>query len=125
MENHYWNRENKDLEEELFKIVGTYGLEDSLINKSDEYQKSIRFKRYAQLKTFFEGLSEEQINSNVFLKIANLYMKISSKECERILSELNEKIEGADSIKSIEIERPIPETNQKHLPDIYLSFLYC
>lgn len=117
LENHYWNRENKDLEEELFKIVGTYGLEDSLINKSDEYQKSIRLKRYAQLKTFFEGLSEEQINSNVFLKIANLYMKISSKECERILSELNEKIEGVDSIKSIKIERPIPETTQKHLPD--------
>ena len=117
LENHYWNRENKDLEEELFKIVGTYGLEDSLINKSDEYQKSTRLKRYAQLKTFFEGLSEEQINSNVFLKIANLYMKISSKECERILSELNEKIEGVDSIKSIKIERPIPETTQKHLPD--------
>lgn len=117
LENNYWNRENKDLEEELFKIVGTYGLEDSLINKSDEYQKLIRLKRYAQLKTFFEGLSGEQINSNIFLKIANLYMKISSKECERILSELNEKIEGIDSIKSIKIERPILETTQKHLPD--------
>ena len=26
LEKHYWNRENKDLEQELFKIVGTYFL---------------------------------------------------------------------------------------------------
>ena len=87
LENHYWNRENKNLEEELFKIVGTYGLDDSLINKSDEYQKSVRLKRYAQLKKFFKGLSEEQINSNIFLKIANLYMKISVEECKEMISQ--------------------------------------
>lgn len=114
LENHYWNRKNKDLEEELFKIVGTYGLEDySLINKSDEYQKSVRLKRYAQLKRFFEGLSEEQINSNVFLKITNLYMKISVKECNEMISQLDLENPG----KCFRAEYFIPETTQKHLPD--------
>ena len=113
LENHYWDRENKDLEEELFKIVGTYGLEDPLINKSDEYQKSVRLKRYAQLKKFFEGLSEEQINSNIFLKIANLYMKISVEECKEMISQLNLENPG----KSFRAEYFIPETTQKHLPD--------
>lgn len=113
LENHYWNRENKDLEEELFKIVGTYGLEDSLINKSDEYQKSVRLKRYTQLKKFFDGLSEEQINSNVFLKIANLYMKICVEECKEMINQLNLENPG----KSFQAEYFIPETTQKHLPD--------
>ena len=62
------NQKHRETEKELFKIVGTYGLEDSnLINKPYEYQKSIRLKRYTQLKKFFEELTEEQINSNVFL----------------------------------------------------------
>lgn len=113
LENHYWNRENKDLEEELFKIVGNYGLEDSLINKSDEYQKSVRLKRYTQLKKFFEGLSEEQINSNIFLKIANLYMKISVEECKEMISQLNLENPG----KCFRAEYFIPEITQKHLPD--------
>ena len=30
----YNKRENKELEKKLFKIIGTYGLEDNLINKS-------------------------------------------------------------------------------------------
>ena len=113
LENHYWNRENKNLEEELFKIVGTYGLDDSLINKSDEYQKSVRLKRYAQLKKFFKGLSEEQINSNIFLKIANLYMKISVEECKEMISQLNLENPG----NCFKTEYLIPETTQKHLPD--------
>lgn len=117
LENHYWNRKNKNLEDELFKIVGTYGLEDSLINKSSEYRKSERLKRYVQLKNFFEGLTEEQINSNIFLKIANLYMKISVIECEKIISELKEKTNSEFPTKRIEIENPIPESTQKHLPD--------
>lgn len=113
LEKHYWNRENKDLEEELFKIVGTYGLEDSLINKSNEYQKSVRLKRYAQLKKFFEGLSEERINSNIFLKIANLYMRISVEECKEMISQLNIENSG----KCFSVEYSISETTQKHLPD--------
>ena len=91
LENYSLNRENKDLEQELFKIVGTYGLEGPLINKPFEYQKSVRLRRYVQLKKFFEGLSEEQINSNVFLKIAKLYMEISVGECKEMLSQLNHR----------------------------------
>ena len=113
LDNYYWNRENKDLEKELFKIIGTYGLEDSLINKSDEYKKSVRLKRYVQLKKFFEVLSEEQINSNVFLKIANLYMKISVEECNEMISQLNLENPG----KRFKAEYFIPKTTQKHLPD--------
>lgn len=113
LKSHYWNRENKDLEEELFKIVGTYGLEDSLINKSNEYQKLIRLKRYAQLKKFFEELSDEQINSNIFLKIANLYMRISVEECKEMISQLNLENPG----NCFRVECSIPETTQKHLPD--------
>lgn len=117
LKKHYWNRENKDLEEELFTIVGTYELEDLLINKPDEYQKSLRLKRYAQLKEFFDGLSEEQINSNVFLKVANLYMKISTEECGKIIRDLDRKIESENSTKCFEVECSITETTQKFLPD--------
>lgn len=113
LENYTWNRENKDLEQELFKIVGTYGLEGSLINKPLEYQKSVRLRRYVQLKKFFEGLSEEQINSNVFLKIAKLYMEISVGECKEMLSQLNLENPG----KCFTAEYFIPETTQQHLPD--------
>lgn len=118
LEKHYWNRENKDLEQELFKIVGTYGLENSyLVNQPYEYQKSIRLKRYAQLKKFFEGLSEEQINSNIFLKLANLYMKISTEECEKMLGVIKERIESGNPTKSFKVESSIPGTTQQHLPD--------
>ena len=114
LEKYYWNRENKDLEKELFKIVGTYGLEDSnLVNKPYEYQKSIRLQRYAKLKKFFEGLSEEQINSNIFLKIANLYMRISVEECNEMISQLNLENPG----KCFRTEYSIPETTKQHLPD--------
>lgn len=114
LEKYYWNRENKDLEKELFKIVGTYGLEDSnLVNKPYEYQKSIRLQRYAKLKKFFEGLSEEQINSNIFLKIANLYMRISVEECNEMISQLNLENPG----KCFSTEYSIPETTKQHLPD--------
>ena len=118
LEKHYWNRDNKDLEKELFKIVGTYGLEDSyLVNKPYEYQKSVRLQRYTQLKKFFEGLSDEQINSNIFLKIANLYMKISIEECKKILEAINERIESGNPSKSFKIESSISRNMQQHLPD--------
>ena len=44
--NNYWNRENKELEEKLFKIIGTYGLEEDMFDKSSEHHKSVRTKRY-------------------------------------------------------------------------------
>lgn len=114
LKKHYWNRPNKDLEEELFKIVGTYGLEDSyLVYKPYEYQKSVRLQRYVQLKKFFEGLSEEQINSNIFLKIANLYMRISVEECNEMISQL--KLENPG--KCFRTEYSISKTAQQHLPD--------
>lgn len=115
LEEYYQNRANEDLEKELFKIVGNYELEYSLSGESKDYQKSERLKRYIQLKKFFKGLSEEQINSNAFLKITKFYMGISVEECEKMLSQLD--LENQVETGNFRIDYPIPETVQKSLPE--------
>lgn len=117
LSNNYWNRENKDLEEELFKIIGLCGLEDSLINESSEYKKLIRLERYEKLKQFINSLSEEQINSNLFLKKTSLFMDLCEEDCSNIMYELYKKINGDNVSKSYTLELPIPNKIQEHIPN--------
>ena len=117
LSNNYWNRQNKDLEEELFKIVGTYGIEDEMFNMPDDFIKSVRLKRYAKLKKFIESLTEEQIDSNIFLQKANLFMKTSIEDCPIILDELNKIINNGNQSKSITIECTIPDNTRMNILD--------
>lgn len=106
-DNNYWNRENIALEEELFKIIRRYGIEDCGFNMSDHYIKNIRLRRYVKLKCFLDSLTEEQINSNIFLKNADLFMKTSAEDCSIILKQiLDNVLDNEIKIKEIEIDIP-------------------
>ncbi len=118
--NNYWNRENKKLEEELFKIIGTYGLEEDMFDKSSEYHKSVRTKRYETLKQFIGSLSLEQINSNIFLKSTYLFINMSNEVCSTIMTELYNKISGGNVSGSLTLELEIPEKTQELIPN-YIS----
>lgn len=120
--NNYWNRENKKLEEELFKIIGTYGLEEDMFDKSSEHHKSVRTKRYEILKQFIGSLSLEQINSNIFLKSTYLFMNMSNEVCSTIMTELYDKINGGNVSGSLTLELEIPEKTQELIPN-YISGL--
>lgn len=120
LSNNYWNRQNKNLEDELFEIVGTYGIEDEMFNKSDDYKKSVRLKRYSKLKKFINSLTDEQIDSNIFLKRASLFMKMSIEDCSIILNELNEMINNGNQSRSITLKCAIPDKTQKYIPE-YIS----
>ena len=118
--NNYWNRKNKNLEEELFKIIGTYGLEEPMFNESSEYKKSVRMKKYEILKQFIGSLSEEQINSNIFLKSTYLFMNMSNKVCSTIMTELYDKINSHNIQNSLSLEFQIPKETQELIPN-YIS----
>ncbi len=120
--NNYWNRENKELEEKLFKIIGTYGLEEDMFDKSSEHHKSVRTKRYEVLKQFIGSLSLEQINSNIFLKSTYLFMNMSNEVCSTIMTELYDKINGGNVSSSLTLELEIPEKTQELIPN-YISGL--
>ncbi len=120
LENNYWNRSNIELEEELLKIVGTYGLEDKLINKSEEYKTSTRLKRYADLKKFYDKLTVDEINSNIFLKTGFLFLKTVELECKEIIEKANAKNESKTDEKFFKIKHPISEEFKTYLPD-YIS----
>lgn len=117
MVDNYWNRKNQKLEEELFKIVGTYGIEDDILNMPNDYKKDARLKRYAKLKNFLDSLSGEQIGSNIFLKSAYIFMKTSIDDCSNILNKLNEIIDNGNETGSITFESNIPDTTKLHIPD--------
>lgn len=115
--NNYWNRKNKKLEEELFKIIGTSDLEDSMFDKSDEYRKSIKMKKYETLKQFMTSLSKEQINSNIFLKSSYLFMDMSSDVCLNIMTDLYDKINNENISNLSFLEFPIPKKTQELIPN--------
>lgn len=115
--NNYWNRENRNLELELLNIVGTNGLEDSIFNKSIKYRKAIRMKRYENLEKFINSLTEEQINSNILLKSAYMFMKTSDEDNENILIAVYDQINDGNAKDFINIVLPIPADTQKLIPN--------
>lgn len=112
-------RKNIELEEQLFKIVGAYGIEEQLYNKSLEEKKTIRFNRFKKLKEFMSSLSQEQIDSNLYLQAVQMITRRSIEDCKIIENELKEKVDEmcASSITEvIEVNVDIPEETLKLLP---------
>ena len=72
-------------EEELFKIIGTYGLDDHLINQDYENRKKFKINQYNKLKQFMNLLNDEEINSNMYLKAVKQFMEISEIDCLNII----------------------------------------
>lgn len=116
LKNNYWNRKNIELENELFKIIGVYGLEKDMINESDNIVKEVKLKKYSILNQFINSLSEEQINSNLFLKTTEIFIRTSNKNCLDIINQAN-RINNKDLIS---IEYPIPSYVQDYIPE-YIS----
>ena len=117
--NDYYKKENKELEKKLFKIIGTYGLEDNLINKSFDEKKINKIKRYNKLKKFMNSLTEDQINSNLYLRAVSMFMETSIEDCEFIIRRLKEKIEDlelSDENQRLELNINIPTKRLKLLP---------
>lgn len=120
LEREYWNRLNIELEEKLFKIIGTYGFEEQLINKSIAFKKRKRLERFEKLKKLMNSLTEEQINSNSYLKHVNLFMQNSIDDCSEIINMLRQKIDdiGVDinTYQIVDIELPMNLDRAKLLP---------
>ena len=88
-----------------------------MFDKSSEYQKSVRTKRYEILKQFIGSLTEEQINSNIFLKNTYLFMNMSDEVCSNIMTELSNKISNENVSGTLTLELEIPEKTKKLIPD--------
>ena len=121
--NNYWNRKNKELEDELFKMIETYNMEDGfIINKSSEYKKKIKLKRYEILKQFLFSLSEDEINSNIFLKSAYSFINMSEEVCLNIITELSSKLSIVNESTILTLEFKIPEETKKLIPDYICEY---
>lgn len=117
----YNKRENKELEKKLFKIIGTYGLEDNLINKSFDEKIINKIKRYNKLKKFMNSLTESQINSNLYLKAVSIFMETSIEDCEFIIRRFKEKVEDlelSDKNQRLELNTNIPKKRLKFFPSL-------
>ena len=122
----YQKRENIELEKNLFKIVGTYGLEDNLINKRFDKRRIYKSKRYNELKKFMNSLSDDQINSNIYLKAAAMFMETSIIDCELIIRQLRTRIfnlELSDRNQSIYINIDIPKERLELFPKMIYGSL--
>lgn len=113
-------RKNGNLEEELFQIVGRYKFEESIVNKSFSYKKRKRLEQYQKLNNFMNSLSEEEINSNIYLKNANLFRKLSLEDIDMILKMLQEKLVTMEfedeKTKRVEIVLPFSEERLSQIP---------
>lgn len=119
--NDYHKRENRELEKKLFKIIGTYGLEDHLINKSFDEKRIYKIKRYNELKKFMNSLTQEQINSNLYLEAVSTFMETSIEDCDLIIKHLKEQIsnlELSDENQRLELNINIPKERLELLPTI-------
>ena len=115
----YNMRKNCHLEEELFKIIGTYGLDDHLINQDYENRKKFKINQYNKLKQFMNLLNDEEINSNMYLKAVKQFMEISEIDCLNIITQLNKQIddlEKTDRVQSLELNLNIPNERLELLP---------
>ena len=89
-------KRNLKLEKKLFKIVGTLGLEDKLVNKSYDDQRIIKAKRYNKLKQFMNSLTPDQIFSDLYLSATAKYMETSITDCKLIIENLRKQINNSE-----------------------------
>lgn len=116
----YYTRGNLELEVELFKIVGSYGLDDDLLGKEYKNIKKRKENRYKKLEKFLNSLTEEDINSNIYLKAATTFMKTSSEDCNIIIKQLESEmssLELSDKWQKIEINIDIPDEKLDLFPE--------
>lgn len=90
-----------------------------LINKSFDEKRISKIKRYIELKNFINSLTQDQINSNLYLRAVSIFMETSIEDCEFIIRRLKEKIEDlelSDENQRLELNINIPIKRLKLLP---------
>lgn len=115
----YYSRENIKLEDKLFGIVGNYIVEDNLFNKKINEKKLDRAKRFGELNKFINSLSQEQIESNLYLQMAVKLLKTSETDCKYVIKLLRNEIDLCQInkiIKTITIDINIPQATCDLLP---------
>ena len=78
----YKNRNSKNKEKVLLKIIGYYEDDSSLSYKK---KKEIALKKLKKLKDFYKTLYDEDIETNIYLKSAYDVLNDSKKECKTII----------------------------------------
>lgn len=117
-------RLNLQKESELFKLVGTSGLEDDFRLKKISEKKEIRLSRYAKLVELISSLSPDQISSNTFLALASHFLITSEKDCREIIDDLYEQISNPkyevndlvsqnDGLIRLDISTPVPKSTSE------------
>lgn len=114
-------RENLELEKRLFKIIGTYGLENdlTLTNKRYDEKKIRKTKRYNELKKFMNSLTPQQIHSNLYLTATAEFMETSIIDCKTIIEHLQSEIrdlEISDKNRRFEVNMDIPKERLESFP---------
>lgn len=120
----YYIRENIDLEKRLFKIVGTSIYNDDIFVKNYEERKNNRLEKFYLLKEFLNLLTEEQINSNIYLKVTDYFIKYSIDDCIIIFEELQKeslKLMKNNKTKIIELSVTISNERIKKFPVINIK----
>lgn len=117
----YQDRENKELEEELFKIVGSYGLDDNLFGKDYEIKRLGKITRFTKLVKFLNSLTKEQIMSNIYLQAADTFIRTSVEDCLVIVQKLhnlidNDLFQSFNKSKRFEVNIMIPQERLVLLP---------
>lgn len=104
-------RENLDLENILFEILNTSSIEDDYVE--EKYRK---LNKFINLKVFLSSLTQEQLESNVYLKKAYNLIDLSCKDCGDIIINLEKQMLTMDN-NIINIEMNIPSETAKLLPN--------
>ena len=110
----YYVRKNEVLEANLLKVVGTYEINYNLFNKSRNTKKSLINSEYNKLKNFMSSLSMDEINSNIFLKSAHEFMKMSDEVCSDIMIQLQDAMNGSEHVN---VKMLIPAKMQELIPE--------
>lgn len=116
----YRVRKNIELEEDLFKIIDTFALDRKIFNKTVSEKETIRKEMFLEFKKFINSLSQEQIDSNLYLKAAKVFLSTAIKDCQVIEDKLKEQLKymgGLKIPKRIEIDIDIPKETLSFLPN--------
>lgn len=120
LQNELKNRKNVNLENELFEIAGRYKFEESIVNKNFSFKKKKRLEQYKKLNDFMNALSEEQINSNIYLKNANSFRMASLEDIDLIIQMLQESLLNVNyeegETKRLEIVLPFSKERLSQIP---------
>lgn len=117
MNNRLYCRENKDLECKLFKIIDDiYDKKIKEFKLSDTDQMLSRLIEFEELNNFLNSITNEELESNIYLKNAKIYMNTSFYDGVKIVKRINIKRLNVRS-KSMDLKFKIPDDTHEYIPN--------